>query len=584
MKIAKLSFVFGVFLVSLSLANAAYWVDDPSNCPTTDATNFPGQDCSPNDICGDSSGIAQCYDTSGLSAPSSSTTSLTQYSGSYGGGYLINCEATSDSAEPYCDNSGNAWCNRDSTCYSVNRLTECTANLFGDFSCSTCRSGYTYCDGDYTDADGCEINIDSTSYPGESNAVYNSSCLPSCSSGYLDVNGDLGISGDGCEIQIGGSCTLGDLSGTYDSSGDCVVAKSSFETGTESSYSTNDSLLWGSQYGDGYLINLTNGSEMRFGVNKTGSVFASFLGSLASRITKLFVQDIDASGNVDVGGNFSVGTSDLFVNSNDDLVGIGTASPAALLDVDGKIKVGNDAVTAQEGMIRFTGTSFEGYLGGEWILLGNASSANSTNSSWTENGSLIYYTGGNVGIGRVDPAELLDISGLSNPTASIIDTTNGAQIILQSQDTVGRVGTKSNHVLNLITNDTARMSIDTSGNVNISGIYYGNGSGLTDINASYANSSIWWAGLTSWLSGWLVNNNSQLEFNETKLNETISSEGVYLGFNSTYNSTYDAKVSGIWTNESGVATYEGNANITQNLSFGVGGVMYYNGTELIIEY
>jgi len=37
------------------------------------------------------------------------------------------------------------------------------------------------------------------------------------------------------------------------------------------------------------------------------------------------------------------------------------------------------------------------------------------------------------------------------------------------------------------------------------------------------NSSAWWSGLTSWVNGWFVQNESNLDFNEIKLNETIDS-------------------------------------------------------------
>ena len=47
-------------------------------------------------------------------------------------------------------------------------------------------------------------------------------------------------------------------------------------------------------------LNLSSGN-----ITTTGTGFFSFLGSLANRITKLFVQDIDASGSVNVSGNIT---------------------------------------------------------------------------------------------------------------------------------------------------------------------------------------------------------------------------------------------------------------------------------------
>ena len=78
-------------------------------------------------------------------------------------------------------------------------------------------------------------------------------------------------------------------------------------------------------------------------------------------------------------------------------------------------------------------------------------------------------------------------------------------------------------------------------NVNVTGYnitadyFLGDGSNLN------TNSTTWWAGLTGWVSGWFGITNNELTFNETKLNETISVEGIRLGFNSTYNTTYDLK-------------------------------------------
>src|SRR3989339_553377 len=58
-----------------------------------------------------------------------------------------------------------------------------------------------------------------------------------------------------------------------------------------------------------------------------------------------------------------------------------------------------------------------------------------------------------------------------------------------------------------------------------------------DVNSSlYSNSSTWWSGLSSWLSGWFVNNAGVLEFNETKLNNTIDLRAG--GDNSSWNESY----------------------------------------------
>ncbi len=59
------------------------------------------------------------------------------------------------------------------------------------------------------------------------------------------------------------------------------------------------------------------------------------------------------------------------------------------------------------------------------------------------------------------------------------------------------------------------------------------------VTLNSTNYSYWWNNLFGLTNNWLFNNGSgYLSFNDTKLNTTISQEGIRLGFNSTYNSTY----------------------------------------------
>ena len=76
------------------------------------------------------------------------------------------------------------------------------------------------------------------------------------------------------------------------------------------------------------------------GFNVTADTgFFGFLGSLVNRITKIFATDIDISNNLDVGGNLSVDTNTLFVDSNANKVGIGTTTPADKLTIVGTLNV-----------------------------------------------------------------------------------------------------------------------------------------------------------------------------------------------------------------------------------------------------
>ena len=71
----------------------------------------------------------------------------------------------------------------------------------------------------------------------------------------------------------------------------------------------------------------------------------------------------------------------------------------------------------------------------------------------------------NVGIGTASPSNILDIVSASNPTIRITDTTNNCYTELNATDTVGYVGTASNHAFGFTTNNSERMRIDSSGNL-----------------------------------------------------------------------------------------------------------------------
>jgi len=104
---------------------------------------------------------------------------------------------------------------------------------------------------------------------------------------------------------------------------------------------------------------------------------------------------------------------------------------------------------------------------------------------------------------------------------------------------------------------------NTTGNISANYLF-GNGSFLTGIASTDTQKN------TSGI--YLYNNSATIFFNETQLNNTISAEGIALGFNSTFNTTYDAKADYQFTDNdfNGSGWFNTTGNISAAFFFGDG--------------
>ena len=219
-----------------------------------------------------------------------------------------------------------------------------------------------------------------------------------------------------------------------------------------------------------------------YNITTTGTGFFGFLGSLASRISKLFVVDVDFSGSI-------VGTGNITTTGNitADYIGVGTTTPSQRLDVAGGIQIGYTPIE-EEGAIRYqTSTKqFEAYNGTDWNSFGSSGSG----SLWGQSGSNLYYNNGNVGIGTIDPNATLHVVGEANITGNL---TVGGNVTFEGSILSGS-GATSGGILNEPVSNTNPTLIPNKGMPDY-GIGYGsqslhliaNSIDVVEITASQVN-------------------------------------------------------------------------------------------------
>jgi hypothetical protein len=98
----------------------------------------------------------------------------------------------------------------------------------------------------------------------------------------------------------------------------------------------------------------------------------------------------------------------LYIDTSNKRLGVDVTTPQVTLDISGGIKIGNTTAD-QEGIIKYTGTDYEGRTPSGYVSLTSAGGG-----LWTAGaGDDIYYnpTTPEVGIGLTNPVEMLDVAG-----------------------------------------------------------------------------------------------------------------------------------------------------------------------------
>jgi hypothetical protein len=123
---------------------------------------------------------------------------------------------------------------------------------------------------------------------------------------------------------------------------------------------------------------------------------------------------VSVQGALSAGSNLEVGTANLFVDTSTSRVGIGMSNPSYTLDVDGDINLSTGST------LKINGTD-------------------AVFSNWTANGSDIYRSSGNVGIGTNNPTHQLHIGPKDNDHIYLASANNRYGWILDTEDQTGGV-------------------------------------------------------------------------------------------------------------------------------------------------
>ena len=94
-----------------------------------------------------------------------------------------------------------------------------------------------------------------------------------------------------------------------------------------------------------------------------------------------------------------------------------------------------------------------------------SATANTLGFATGGSGRMVIDPNGRIGIGNASPDTIVHITDGASPKLQVEDTTNNVKTSISSDDTVGRIGTDTNHPLTFRVNDTEYLRVNTNGDI-----------------------------------------------------------------------------------------------------------------------
>ena len=308
-----------------------------------------------------------------------------------------------------------------------------------------------------------------------------------------NITGNVSISSN---LNVGtlriNSGTITDTSGVVDFGGDNVLTTGNVGIGTDNPVQKLDVnggnlRVRGTDTSKGYMYITSDNIEIGESRTSDGVSFIDLHSSVSIDFSTRIIRGGGANANLDIinagTGNmvFATNWTNAMIIDGTGNVGIGITTPLTKLEISGDaseyIKVYNQGTAGDRAGLIMCNDSANNLAGGDtpqwggfidWEV-GNDDLFIGHYRNYVRNEYITLDSSGNVGIGTSSPqykCHLDTDSGSGN--YGFIHSSGAVNLgTYISAGTNAYMGTKSNHKLLIMTNDSTRMTIDTSGNVGI---------------------------------------------------------------------------------------------------------------------